>query len=105
MSNIALPSERPAHAALASEASGQRGDSIVRAPDTRPEPGPSARAAWRAPNSQPSDDDLRAKRCSASRLSSCARAATTASWASSRSILPAATRTEYCTETETDMSG
>jgi glutamate-5-semialdehyde dehydrogenase len=32
-------------AALASEASGQRGDSIVRAPDTRPEPGSSARAA------------------------------------------------------------
>jgi glutamate-5-semialdehyde dehydrogenase len=31
-------------AALASEASGQRGDSIVRAPDTRPEPGSSARA-------------------------------------------------------------
>ena len=30
-------------AALASEASGQRGDSIVRAPDTRPEPGSSAR--------------------------------------------------------------
>jgi luciferase family oxidoreductase group 1 len=36
---------RPARAALASEASGQRGDSIVRAPDTRPEPGSSARAA------------------------------------------------------------
>jgi hypothetical protein len=33
------------HAALASEASGQRGNSIVRAPDTRPEPGSSARAA------------------------------------------------------------
>jgi 5-methyltetrahydropteroyltriglutamate--homocysteine methyltransferase len=32
-------------AALASVASGQRGDSIVRAPDTRPEPGSSARAA------------------------------------------------------------
>ena len=32
------------HAALASEASGQRGNSIVRAPDTRPEPGSSARA-------------------------------------------------------------
>jgi tagatose-6-phosphate ketose/aldose isomerase len=32
-------------AALASEASGQRGDPIVRAPDTRPEPGSSARAA------------------------------------------------------------
>src|SRR5262245_16785788 len=30
-------------AALASEASGQRGNSIVRAPDTRPEPGSSAR--------------------------------------------------------------
>jgi epoxyqueuosine reductase len=34
-----------ARAALASEASGQRGDSIVRAPDTRPEPGSSARDA------------------------------------------------------------
>jgi putative tryptophan/tyrosine transport system substrate-binding protein len=33
-----------ARAALASEASGQRGDSNVRAPDTRPEPGSSARA-------------------------------------------------------------
>jgi putative ABC transport system substrate-binding protein len=33
-----------ARAALASEASGQRGDSRVRAPDTRPEPGSSARA-------------------------------------------------------------
>ncbi len=33
-----------ARAALASEASGQRGDSMVRAPDTRPEPGSSARA-------------------------------------------------------------
>jgi luciferase family oxidoreductase group 1 len=33
-----------ARPALASEASGQRGDSIVRAPDTRPEPGSSARA-------------------------------------------------------------
>src|SRR5439155_9898602 len=32
------------HAALASEASGQRGDSMVRAPDTRPESGSSARA-------------------------------------------------------------
>jgi luciferase family oxidoreductase group 1 len=36
---------RPARAALASKASGQRGDSIVRAPDTRLEPGSSARAA------------------------------------------------------------
>ena len=34
-----------APAALASEASGQRGNSIVRAPDTRPEPGSSARTA------------------------------------------------------------
>jgi len=34
-----------ARAALASEASGQRGNSIVRAPDTRPEPGSSAPAA------------------------------------------------------------
>ena len=36
--------ERDQGAALASEASGQRGNSIVRAPDTRPEPGSSARA-------------------------------------------------------------
>ena len=35
-------------AALASEASGQRGHFIARAPDTRPEPGSSARAAQRA---------------------------------------------------------
>ena len=34
-----------ARAALASEASGQRGDSTVPAPDTRPEPGSSARVA------------------------------------------------------------
>jgi putative tryptophan/tyrosine transport system substrate-binding protein len=34
-----------ASAALASEASGQRGNSIVRAPDTRPEPGSSARGS------------------------------------------------------------
>jgi membrane-associated phospholipid phosphatase len=38
-----------ARAALASEASGQRGDSTVRAPDTRPEPGSSARAALLPP--------------------------------------------------------
>jgi hypothetical protein len=37
--------EMEALAALASEASGQRGDSKVRAPDTRPEPGSSAQAA------------------------------------------------------------
>ena len=36
--------ERDHGAALASEASGQRGNSTVRAPDTRPEPGSSARA-------------------------------------------------------------
>jgi hypothetical protein len=40
-----LLSALPADAALASEASGQRGNSMVRAPDTRPEPGSSARAA------------------------------------------------------------
>jgi len=38
-------------AALASEASGQRGHSMMRAPDTRPEPGSSARAA--SPRSPP----------------------------------------------------
>jgi hypothetical protein len=37
------PRSTAAQAALASEASGQRGDSKVRAPDTRPEPGSSAR--------------------------------------------------------------
>ncbi len=37
-------------AALASEASGQRGNSIVRAPDTRPEPGSSARATEAVPS-------------------------------------------------------
>ena len=37
-----------APAALASEASGQRGDSMVRAPDTRPERGSSARNATRS---------------------------------------------------------
>jgi hypothetical protein len=36
-------------AALGSEASGQRGDSKVRAPDTRPKPGSSARAAAVSP--------------------------------------------------------
>jgi hypothetical protein len=41
----AEPVKRPVGAALASEASGQRGDSIVRAPDTRPVSGSSARAA------------------------------------------------------------
>jgi uncharacterized protein (DUF1501 family) len=38
-----MDGEQP-RAALASEASGQRGNSIVRAPDTRPAPGSSARA-------------------------------------------------------------
>ena len=38
-------------AALASEASGQRGHPIVRAPDTRPEPGSSARVPARANDS------------------------------------------------------
>ena len=40
-----VPLSDAARAALASEASGQRGQSKVRAPDTRPEPGSSARAA------------------------------------------------------------
>ena len=57
------------------------------------------------PNSQPSDDDLRARRCWASRCSSASSLATTASWALSRSILPAATRAAYCTEMEADMRG
>jgi len=42
---IEYPPDSQRLAALASEASGQRGNSIVRAPDTRPEPGSSARAA------------------------------------------------------------
>jgi polar amino acid transport system substrate-binding protein len=41
--NVAAVIEAVGGAALASEASGQRGDSTVRAPDTRPEPGSSAR--------------------------------------------------------------
>jgi tripartite-type tricarboxylate transporter receptor subunit TctC len=40
---------REMNVALASEASGQRDHPIVRAPDTRPEPGSSARAALAAP--------------------------------------------------------
>ncbi len=40
-----LTADDGARAALASEASGQRGNSMVRAPDTRPEPGSSARAS------------------------------------------------------------
>ncbi len=43
--HVAEVAELRRTAALASEASGQRGNSIVRAPDTRPEPGSSARAA------------------------------------------------------------
>jgi len=48
-------------AALASEASGQRGDSMVRAPDTPPEPGSSVRAAqqrWEAAVAAGSGPDL-----------------------------------------------
>jgi hypothetical protein len=41
---LATQSSNAARAALASEASGQRGNSITRAPDTRPEPRSSARA-------------------------------------------------------------
>ena len=47
-------------AALASKASGQRGNSIVRGPDTRPEPGSSARPSWRATSNQRSWARLRA---------------------------------------------
>jgi iron(III) transport system ATP-binding protein len=48
--------------ALASEASGQRGDSKVRAPGTRPEPGSSARAALASEASgQRGDPKVRAK--------------------------------------------
>jgi quercetin dioxygenase-like cupin family protein len=43
---IEYPPDSQRLAAVASEASGQRGNSIVRAPDTRPEPGSSARAAF-----------------------------------------------------------
>jgi iron(III) transport system ATP-binding protein len=43
--DVAIRPENVRLAALASEASGQRGDSKVRAPDARPEPGSSARAA------------------------------------------------------------
>src|SRR6202008_1819427 len=51
---IKKKADRYARAALASEASGQRGNSSeVRAPDTRPEAGSSARAALAAGRSQP----------------------------------------------------
>src|ERR1700752_5184342 len=43
-----------ARAALAREASGQRGDSMVHAPDTRPKPGSSARAAKQSKRAKPS---------------------------------------------------
>jgi iron(III) transport system ATP-binding protein len=43
--DVAIRPENIRLAALAGEASGQRGNSIVRAPDTRPEPGSSARGA------------------------------------------------------------
>src|SRR5262245_22305957 len=43
---IEYPPDSQRLAALASEASGQRGNSIVRAPDTRPEPGSSARERY-----------------------------------------------------------
>ncbi|HKA78959.1 MAG TPA: ribonucleoside-diphosphate reductase subunit alpha [Xanthobacteraceae bacterium] len=46
-----------AHAALASEASGQRGNSKVHAPDTRPEPGSSAREAVSAQQTARTDYD------------------------------------------------
>ena len=42
---VEYPPDKERLPALASEASGQRGNSILRAPDTRPEPGSSARAA------------------------------------------------------------
>ena len=51
----------------------------------------SAFGSW-LPNSQPSEEDLRASRCVASRVSSCTSMASTASCAGSRSISPAATR-------------
>jgi uncharacterized protein (DUF1800 family) len=40
---VIAPRQDPSRAALASEASGQRGNFTVRAPDTRPQPGSSAR--------------------------------------------------------------
>ena len=49
-------------AALASEASGQRGNSFeVRAPDTRPEPGSSARAALASEASDQRGKSLRVR--------------------------------------------
>src|SRR5262249_47619175 len=56
-------------------------------------------------NAQRGGAALRARRRSASRVSSCASLSTTACWPASRSIFPAATRTAYCTETEADMNG
>ena len=43
---VEYPPDKERLPALASEASGQRGNSILRAPDTRPEPGSSARTAF-----------------------------------------------------------
>src|SRR5262249_44373871 len=62
-------------------------------------------SASRAPNSHPREEDLCARRRSASRFSSCASLSTIACWPLSRSIFPAATRAAYCSETEADMSG
>ena len=57
MEDVAAQSD----AALASEASSQRGDSKVRAPDTRPEPGSTARAALASEaSSQRGDSKVRA---------------------------------------------
>src|SRR5208282_745176 len=64
----------------------------------RPLIGGSARS--RPANSQPSDDDLRASRCSAMRASSRAIMSRTASCASSLSTLPEATPAAYCAVTE-----
>src|SRR3954464_8185908 len=59
--DIAIRPENIRLTALASEASGQRGDSEVRAPDTRPEPGSTARAALASEASgQRGDSQIRA---------------------------------------------
>src|SRR5580700_8713471 len=59
----------------------------------------------RLPNSQPSDEDLRARRCSAIRTSSRCSFAMTASCASSLPTRPAATPAAYCAVMEIAIGG
>src|SRR5580693_5859239 len=60
---------------------------------------PLSGGSLRLPNSQPSDEDLRARRCSAIRTSSRCSFSMTASCASSLPTRPAATPAAYCAVT------